>query len=160
MATAGRSPAPNLRFADRAVGHRKTPIVLSLQLASVVAAALIPQAALAASGGVMGGRSSFSSSRSTGSSRRYSYHSSRTYVSVGTPTPPGVATDVDDEPDTVFLVMGVGVVLLFAAAMYYGRPRTTVVKLQVHPIFFSSAAVYISLSPFTLLKIHPIQWRS
>jgi hypothetical protein len=126
MATAGRSSAPNLRFADRAVGHRKTPLVLSLLLASVVAAALIPQAAFAASGGVMGGRSSSYSSRSTGFSRRYSHHSSRTYVSVGTPMPPGVATDVDDEPDTVFLVMAVGVVLLFVAAMYYGRPRTTV----------------------------------
>uniref|UniRef100_A0ACD5WX54 Uncharacterized protein n=1 Tax=Avena sativa TaxID=4498 RepID=A0ACD5WX54_AVESA len=118
MATAG----------SRAAGPRKTPLVLALLLA----AAFIPHAALAASGGAMGGRSSSSSGSSSSSSKRHSYYSSRTtYVSVGTPTPRRVATNVGDRPGTVFWAMVVGFVLLVAAAMYYGRPRTTVVKLQV-----------------------------
>ncbi|KAM0919273.1 hypothetical protein ACQ4PT_008215 [Festuca glaucescens] len=116
-------------------GPRKAPLVLALLLAAVVAAAFIPQAALAASGGVMGGRSSSSSkytrSSSSGSERNSYYSSRTTYVSVGTPAPPSVATDVGEGPGTVFWMVAIGLVLLVAAAVYRCRPRTTVVKLQV-----------------------------
>ncbi|CAM0910819.1 unnamed protein product [Alopecurus aequalis] len=144
----------NLRFPGRAAWPRKTPLVLALLLA---AALLVPQAALAASGGAMGGRSSSSSSssssysssssKSTGSSssnsvgtpappsvatERHSYYSKTTYVSVGTPAPPSVpATGAGDAPGKVFWTVALGLFLLVVAAMYYRRPRTTVVKLQV-----------------------------
>ncbi|KAM0840472.1 hypothetical protein ACQ4PT_059649 [Festuca glaucescens] len=120
-------------------GPRKAPIVLALLLAAVLAAAFIPQAALAASGGVMGGRSSSSSSSSSkyrrsssSGSERNSYYSSRTtYVSVGTPAPPSVATGAGEGPGAVFWMVAIGLVLLVAVAAYRCRPRTTVVKLQV-----------------------------
>ncbi|XP_047079110.1 uncharacterized protein LOC124689661 [Lolium rigidum] len=112
--------------------------VLALMLVAVLAAAFFPQAALAASGGVMGGRSSSSSSSSKNrrssswGSEGNSYYSSRTtYVSVGTPAPPSVATAAGEGPGAVFWMVAIGLVVLVAVAAYRCRPRTTVVKLQV-----------------------------
>ena len=139
----------NIRFPGGAAWPRKTPLVLALLLA---AATLLPQAALAASGGAMGGSSSSSSSsKSTGSSsseshHRHSYHyyPSRTYVSVGTPATPSVATG--DAPGAVFWLVALGFVLLVAAAIYRNRPRTTVVKLQVRSRFCSIQQQFIHSS--------------
>ncbi|VAI76280.1 unnamed protein product [Triticum turgidum subsp. durum] len=115
---------------------RWVPLALALLLAAVFALALIPQAALAASGGVMGGRS-YSSSEpdDSSSSNSYSFYDSSSHISIGRPSRRRAAKDDDDDnSDVIFWVVFVGLVLLIAAVWYYyeyERQRTTVVKLQV-----------------------------
>ncbi|KAL6857182.1 hypothetical protein ACP4OV_018564 [Aristida adscensionis] len=110
----------------RGAGRGRATMVLA---AAAVVLAACPHAALAASGGAMGGRSysDYSSSSSSSSSSSYSdYSSSRRYSSSSTPAEPITGVEL------CYLAAAVAVaVALIIAVQHCTRSRTTVVKLQV-----------------------------
>ncbi|KQJ94899.1 uncharacterized protein LOC100826142 [Brachypodium distachyon] len=126
--------------------QRKLPLLLALLLA----AAVLTQPALAASGGAMGGRvssssrsnskstrsSSSPSSRSHSKSYHRSYHYSTSHVSV-VDTPPAPPSAADDEGSCFCWLVGAAIVLVLLGVTVwlcyhdFTHPRMTIVKLQV-----------------------------